>query len=107
MWLISHQPNCQKMGAHNQKHRAMMGPVLLFQKWAQILWTGLLKLMDHFRSVARWKVDRAWVYVLRLLIAMVLSLNLQLLNLSTDVLSLTMLALLMWAIMTPHPDQWS
>ena len=31
----------------------------------------------------------------------------QLLNLSTDVLFLTMLALLMWAIMTPHPDQWS
>ena len=68
--------------------------------------TGLQRLWAHLHALRRYRVARHWVIVLRLLIALLVGLTVQNQQWSPDVLTFSMIALVLWAVVAPHPDQW-
>ena len=68
--------------------------------------TGIQRLWARLDSLRRYRVARHWVIVVRLLIALLVGLTVQNQQWSPDVLLLSMIALVLWAVVAPHPDQW-
>ena len=67
---------------------------------------GLQRLWDRLATLRRYRVARHWVIAVRLLIALLVGLTVQTQQWPPDVLLLSMIALVLWAVVAPHPDQW-
>lgn len=67
---------------------------------------GLRRLWDRLHALRRYRVARHWVIAVRLLIALLVGLTVQTQQWPPDVLLLSMIALVLWAVVAPHPDQW-
>lgn len=83
-----------------------ISPVFHFQSWTQKVSTGLRRLWDRSRPIREMPVSTHWVYALRLLIAILLSLTIQNQHNPPRVIAFgLMVYLVFWAVFAPMPNQ--
>lgn len=84
----------------------MRALVCHFLSLAWMMWTGIKRLRVLCHQLAKTRVSRSWVIVLRLIIAMTTAQLIQGTKWPSSVIFLAIVWMFVWALLAPHPDQW-